>query len=179
MRKTKTLTLVLSAFFIALGLILPFLTGQIPTIGSRLLPMHIPVLLCGFACGGVPGLLVGLIVPIFRSLLFGMPPLFPTALAMAFELAAYGLTAGLLFRLLPKKTLSLYISLIASMVVGRAVWGVASWILYTMSGSAFTWKLFMAGAFINAVPGIIVQLILIPLIVIALQRARLISYDRT
>jgi len=179
MRRIKTLNLVLSAFFIALGLVLPFLTGQIPAMGSRLLPMHIPVLLCGFACGGVPGLLVGFIVPLFRSLLFGLPPMFPIALAMAFELAAYGLTAGLLYRLLPKRAVSVYISLIVSMIVGRAVWGGASWILYSLSGSAFTWKIFMAGAFINAVPGIIVQLILIPIIVMALQRARLINHDRT
>lgn len=177
MKKTATKNLVLSGFFIALGLVLPFLTGQIPTIGSRLLPMHIPVLLCGFVCGGAPGMLVGFTLPIFRSLIFGMPPMFPTALAMAFELATYGLMAGTFYRLMPKKPVSIYVNLIVSMIVGRAVWGGVSWILYTLSGSVFTWKIFLAGAVINAVPGIIVQLIVIPPIVMALQRTRLINYE--
>jgi len=178
MRKSTTKTLVLSGVFIALGLVLPFLTGQIPQIGSKLLPMHIPVLLCGFVCGGFPGMLVGFIVPIFRSLLFGMPPMFPTAVAMSFELATYGLMTGLLYRALPKKTVSIYVNLVMSMIVGRIVWGLVSWGLLTITGSAFTWKIFMTAAFINAIPGIIVQIVLIPLIVVALQKARLITNER-
>ena len=92
-----------SGVCLALCLLLPFLTGQIPQVGSMLCPMHIPVLICGLACGWPYGLVVGLIAPIFRSLLFGMPPLFPTATAMAFELAAYGAISGILYLLLPKK----------------------------------------------------------------------------
>lgn len=89
----STRDLVLAAFFLALGLLMPFLTAQIPSLGARLLPMHIPVLICGFVLGGPMGLIVGFITPLLRSLLIGMPPMFPTAVAMAFELAAYGLLA--------------------------------------------------------------------------------------
>jgi len=173
MKKLTTKKLVLSGLFIALGLVLPFFTAQIPSIGSMLLPMHIPVLLCGFVCGGPAGLLVGLVTPILRSLLFTRPQMFPTALAMAFELAAYGYMAGLLYQLLPKKIPMIYVNLILSMIVGRIIWGLVSLALYNLSGSAFTWQVFLAGAIINAIPGIIIQIVIIPLLVIALQRANL------
>ena len=91
MKKLSVKEIVLAGFFLALGIVLPFLTMQIPSFGSMLLPMHIPVILCGFICGGPLGLIVGFIVPLLRSALFSMPPMFPTAIAMAFELAAYGL----------------------------------------------------------------------------------------
>jgi riboflavin transporter FmnP len=175
MKKLSTKNLVLSGLFLALGLVMPFLTGQIPGIGSKLLPMHIPVLLAGFVCGWPYGLAVGLIVPIFRSMLFGMPPMVPTAAAMAFELAAYGFVSGLLYKLMPKKNAYIYGALIVSMICGRIIWGFASLLLYGLRGNAFTWQMFMAGAFINAIPGIIIQLVIIPIIIIALQRARLIE----
>ena len=108
-----------SALFLALCLVLPFLTGQIPNIGSMLSPMHIPVLLCGMVCGWPWGLLVGFIAPIMRSLLFGMPPMFPTAISMAFELAAYGAISGILYKVLPKKPTYTYLSLIVAMIGGR------------------------------------------------------------
>ncbi len=100
MKQNNTKKLVYSALFLALALVLPFLTGQIQTFGQMLAPMHLPVLLCGFVCGPVWGLAVGAVAPLLRSLLFGMPPMFPTAVAMAFELAAYGLFTGLFYRLL-------------------------------------------------------------------------------
>lgn len=165
--------LVTSGICLALCLILPLFIGQIPAIGSMLLPMHIPVLLCGFVCGPVYGLAVGFLAPILRSALFGMPALMPTAVAMAFELAAYGALTGLLHRKLPKKTPWLYVSLIGAMLGGRIVWGIVSFCLYTMLGNPFTLKLFLAGAFINAIPGIICQLIIIVPIVIALKKAGL------
>lgn len=171
MARESTRHLVLAAFFLALGLLMPFLTAQIPALGARLLPMHIPVLLCGFILGGPTGLVVGLITPVLRSLLFGMPPMFPTAVAMAFELAAYGLLTGEVC----KRTRSLYPALIIAMVGGRIVWGAVSFVIYGLSGSAFSWQMFTAGAFINALPGIIFQLIAIPLIVLALQRAGVIT----
>ena len=177
MKKTSLYKLVLSGLFIALGLILPFFTAQIPSIGSMLLPMHIPVLLCGFVCGGPSGMLVGFILPLFRSLLFGMPLMYPTALSMAFELAAYGLAAGLLYKLLPKKIPFIYVNLIMSMIVGRIIWGGVSLILYSLSGSVFTWKIFMTAALINAIPGIILQIIIIPLLVIALQKTSLMKNE--
>ncbi len=166
---SKVSRMVLAAMFLALALVLPFLTGQIPQIGSALSPMHIPVLLGGFFCGPWYALVVGFIAPLLRSVLFGMPPLMPTAVAMSFELATYGLVAGLLYQLLPKKIINIYVSLISAMLAGRVVWGVARVILYGLGQSSFGWAAFMSGAFINAIPGIIVHIILIPILVIALK----------
>ncbi|MBU9735254.1 ECF transporter S component [Diplocloster agilis] len=173
----STKNLVFAGVFIALGIVLPFFTGQIPQIGSMLLPMHIPVLLCGFVCGWPLGLIVGFITPLLRSALFGMPPLFPTALAMAFELAAYGTLSGLCYKILRKKVSTVYLSLILSMIGGRIVWGVVSLILSTIAGTLFTWQIFAGGAVLNAVPGIILQLVVIPPIVLALKRARFVPGD--
>jgi thiamine transporter ThiT len=177
MRKFTTKKLVLAALFMALGLILPFFVGQIPAIGSMLLPMHLPILLAGFVCGWPLGLLVGLITPLLRSVMFGMPPLFPTALTLAFELATYGCLAGLFYKLLPKKAVYLYGALILAMVGGRVVWGLANFVILGLVAKTFTWPLFVAGAFTNALPGIIVQLVIIPPILIALRKARLFGYD--
>ncbi len=168
-------TLVFAAMCLALAIVLPFLTGQIPEIGQMLSPMHIPALLCGFICGPVWGLIVGFVAPLLRSAIFGMPP-FPTvALPMAFELAAYGLASGLLYRLLPKKIPYIYVSLITSMICGRIVWGIAKLILTVAQKSSFTFTMFITGAVTSAVPGIICHIILIPLIVMALKRAKMLS----
>ena len=171
----QTRKLVLAAFFLALGMVLPFLTGQIQQLGNKILPMHIPVLLCGFICGWQYGLAVGLIVPLLRSVMFGMPPMMPTAAAMAVELGVYGLTTGLLYARLPKKIPYLYVSLLTAMIAGRVAWGAVSIALYGMEGNAFTMQAFLAGAFLNAIPGIIIQIILIPMIMIALQKAGLLA----
>ena len=114
-----------SALYLAIALVLPFLTGQIPEIGSMLCPMHIPALLCGFVCGWPWGLAVGFVSPLLRSLLFGMPTAY-TAAAMAFELAAYGAVSGILYRIFPRRNWSVYVTLIAAMIVGRLVWGGAN-----------------------------------------------------
>ncbi len=165
MEKSSTRKLTLSALFMALALIMPFFTAQIPSIGSKLLPMHIPILLCGFICGGLRGLIVGLLAPVVRSMLFGMPPMFPTAVAMSFELATYGFVAGFLYKTLPKRNIYIFFALIISMILGRIIWGIVSLFLYGLGGVPFTWKIFMAGAFINAIPGIIIQIIIIPIII--------------
>lgn len=165
--------LTFAAVYLAVALVLPFLTGQIPQIGSMLCPMHIPALLCGFVCGWPYGLAVGVIAPLLRSVLFGMPPLYPTAIAMAFELAAYGAAAGLLYRRLPRKTWSIYATLILAMVIGRVVWGLASYVLLQLQGNSFTPAMFISGAVLSAIPGIILHLILIPVIVMALGKSRL------
>jgi thiamine transporter ThiT len=173
--KTSTKNLVLAALFLALGLVLPFLTGQIPQIGSRLLPMHIPILLCGLICGWKYGGAVGFITPLLRSVLFGMPPFFPTATAMAFELLTYGLVIGLAYSKMHRKNLgTLYAALVIAMVAGRIVWGVVQFIQLGISGTGFTWQAFMSGAFLNAVPGIVLQLILIPALMTALDRMKLV-----
>ena len=166
MRKSNEIfKLVLSAIFLSLAYILPFLTGQIPTIGAMLCPMHIPVILCGFLCGWKYGLIVGLIVPILRSLTLGMPPLYPTAICMAFELSVYGLISGFLYSLLPKNKLSIIISLLGAMVIGRIVWGTAMFICLQINNQPFTLQLFWSGAIVNSLPGIIIQIILIPIII--------------
>lgn len=170
--RNSTFNLVLGALFMALGMIMPFITGQIPEVGSRLLPMHLPVLICGFVCGWKYGLVVGFVVPLLRSVTFGMPPLMPTGICMAFELAAYGACTGLLYQNLPKSNVSVYISLIGAMIVGRLVWGVVSIPVYGMMGNIFSVQMFMAGAFLNAVPGIILQVVLIPVMIMALKRAK-------
>lgn len=167
-----------AALYLAIAMVLPFVTGQIPEIGSMLCPMHIPALLCGFICGWPWGLAVGFISPLLRSVLFGMPAMFPSAVAMAFELAVYGGTAGLLYRLLPRKKGVTYAVLILSMIAGRVVWGAARVILAGLSGSSFSWAMFIAGAVTNAIPGIIMQLVLIPVLVIAMDRAGLSLNDR-
>lgn len=163
--------------FMALGIVLPFITGGIPEIGSRLLPMHIPVLLCGFVCGWPYGLVVGFITPLLRSLLFMMPPMYPVAIAMAFELAAYGALAGIIYKLLPKKDTYVYVTLVLSMLGGRIVWGTLQTILLGFGSNGFSWALFVSGGFVNAAPGIVLQLILIPVLIIALKDARLIGKD--
>ena len=136
--------LIYAALCLALCMVLPLLTGQIPEIGKRL-----------------------------SSFLFGMPALYPDAVVMAFELATYGAVAGILYRVLPRKPWSVYVALIAAMLAGRLVWGAAKWALLGMSGTLFTLQMFLAGAFINAVPGIILHIVLIPVIVLALEKAGL------
>ena len=173
--KHQVRKLAYAAACLALCMVLPFLTGQIPEIGSALSPMHIPVLLAGFLCGPWWALAAGAIAPLLRFALFGMPPIFPTGLAMCFELATYGLVSGLLYAKLPKKTSSIYVAQIAALLAGRVVWGAAMVVISGVSGAAFTWAAFMAGAFVNAVPGIIVHILLIPVIVLALQKAKVIK----
>jgi len=169
--KFNTRNLVVAAICLALALVLPFLTGQIPQIGSALSPMHIPVFLCGFLCGPVYALIVGVLAPVLRSVLFGMPPMYPTAVAMCFELAAYGLFSGLLYKMLPKKNINIYVALILAMILGRIVWGIAMMLLLSFGDTAFTWQVFISGAMLNAIPGIILHILIIPPIVIALKKS--------
>lgn len=167
--------LAVTAMLFAVGMVLPFFIGQIPAIGKMLLPMHIPVLLCGFIVGWQYGALIGFLLPIVRGLVFGMPPLYPNAVAMAFEMAAYGFVSGYLYSHARWQcTKMLYISLVTAMLAGRLVWAFAEGILLGIGGNIFTWKMFAAGAFLNAIPGIIVQLTLIPLIMVALRRAKVV-----
>ena len=154
-----------AAVLLAVALVLPFVTGQIPQIGKALCPMHLPVLLCGFFCGPQYGLLVGLVAPLLRFALFGMPTIVPTGVIMSMELAAYGLVSGLCWRLLPRRRASAYLSLILAMIAGRVIWGVMHVIFFLLGESEFGWMAFAAGAFLNAIPGIVLQLVVIPLLV--------------
>ena len=173
--RNNTRDLILAALCLALAMLLPFLTGQIQTLGNMLCPMHIPVLLCAYICGYRWAASVGFISPLLRYAIFGMPPIMPAGVSMAFELLTYGLVAGLLYEKLKKNTLNIYVSLIISMISGRVVWGIARLIISGVTGTEFTWQLFIGGAVLQAVPGIILHILLIPIIVMALRRAKLIA----
>lgn len=177
--KQRIYDLILAALCMALGIVLPFFTGQIPQIGGMLLPMHLPVLLCGLLCGWQYGGLVGFVLPLLRYAMFGMPPIFPNGIAMAFELAAYGIIAGYLYNHSRWQcVISLYRSLIAAMIGGRIVWGVVRVLLTGVSGEPFTWQLFLSGAFLTAIPGIILQLVFIPVLMVALDRTGMVRFRR-
>lgn len=174
--KTKpnspTRNIVLAALFLALAFVLPMITGHVPQIGNMLCPMHFPVLLAGFVLGGPWGLVLGFIAPLLRSMLFGMPPLYPIAISMAFELATYGAVSGWMYKKVQHTLPMMYAALATAMVAGRLVWGAVRFVLAGLSGSAFPFSAFLSGALLTAVPGIIAQLILIPLILTALQKAK-------
>lgn len=120
MKRELTKNITLSAMFLAIGFVLPFFTGQIKQIGNMLLPMHIPVLLCGLICGWKYGACIGFILPLMRSAIFGMPVLFPNAVSMALELAAYGLVVGIVYGVSKWKcVIALYRALIIAMITGR------------------------------------------------------------
>lgn len=173
MKNSQIKNMVLTAMFLAIGLVLPFLTGQIKEIGNMLLPMHVPVYLCAFICSWKYGMAMGLVLPIMRSAIFHMPMMYPNAVAMAIELATYGLVAGYLYGKSKYKCIkALYKCMIPAMVIGRVVWGIAQVVLLGIGGKAFTISAFISGAFLNAIPGIILQLILIPAIMVALGRAK-------
>ncbi len=176
--KLNVKKLVLSGLFLALALVLPFFTGQIPQIGGMLCPMHLPVILCGFVCGGGWGAAVGFVAPLLRYLLFQMPPIYPTGLAMAFEMAVYGFVCGWLYLRLSGHKWRIYPALISAMVLGRVVWGSVRLILAGLSAQSFTMAAFISGALLTALPGILLQLVLVPLLVTALERAKVMPHER-
>lgn len=176
MKSIQVRKLTYAALFLALALAMPHLAGRIPEIGKRLSLMHIPVLLCGFLCGWSWGMAVGFISPLMSSVISQMPVLFPDAVVMAFELAAYGSISGLLYRLLPRKRWSIYITLIVAMIIGRIVYGIVYLFLLklgfvSIDGAfmAFVWT----RAFTKPLPGIVLHIVLIPILVMALERAGL------
>ena len=130
--------LVTAAVCLALCLLLPFLTGEIPQWGNMLSPMHIPVLLCGLLCGWPYALAVGLIAPPLRYALFGMPPIMPTGLAMMVELACTALPLHFCAARCRKKPAFLYVALVLSMLLGRVAWGAARLVLAGLSNGVFT-----------------------------------------
>ncbi len=172
MKSVKKLTF--SAMFLAIAYVLPYLTANNQQLGTMLCPMHIPVMLCGFVCGWQWGLVVGAAAPILRSLIAGMPTLFPSAIGMAFELATYGLVSGLLYKLLPKKLPYIYLDLIVAMVSGRLVWGAARLIMAGVTSGSFGFAAFLSGAVTSVIPAIVIQLALVPPVIYALTRAGLV-----
>ncbi len=179
MKRRKLQNLTLSALFLAIGYLLPFLTGQIREIGNMLLPMHLPVLLCGLVCGPYYGLAVGAVLPLTRSLFFGMPLLYPSAIAMSFELAAYGVVIGFLQRRFVGRSVGrLYPALLATMLAGRAVWGLATALLMGLGKRPYSFAAFFTGGVVKALPGILLQLILIPLLFAVLVRTKSIKLKK-
>ena len=170
--RNRLLKLIFSSIFLTLAFVLPFLTGQIPKIGSMLCPMHIPVMLCGFICGWPWGMTIGLISPILRSAVLGVPILFPNALYMAFELCTYGLVCGLMYKYSPQKRRYIYLSLVIAIIVGRIVLSVAKALLL---GAGFVgFFTFLVKAFTTAIPGILIQIILVPFVVMLSEKLKII-----
>lgn len=162
-----------SAVLLALCMVLPLLTGQVPQIGNMLCPMHIPVLLCGLLFGPTLGGAIGFIAPLLRFAIFSMPPIYPVGISMAFELLAYGAITGVMIKILPKKTPYIYLTLITAMLGGRVVWALVRMLITILGGAPFTFAIFIADGFVNALPGIVLQVLIIPPIVLALKKANL------
>jgi hypothetical protein len=192
-RKVDTVKIAWSGTFLALAMVLPALVGHIPEIGRALSPIHIPIFICGFVLGPYFGAIVGALAPLLNFFVTGMPQPFPSGIAMMVELAVYGFVAGFVFRFLrsgkigaksgkigaligffERTAAGIYLSLIVAMLVGRLFWGLARFILAGFGGSGFIFKSFIAGAFVNALPAWILHIVLIPLIIFALQRAKVI-----
>ena len=174
MKNNQTRNLVFTALCIAIGLLLPQIVNVIPISypGSILLPMHIPVLICGFVCGARYGALSGAILPLLAFALTGMPPIFPTGVSMMVELATYGMLTGLLYKYSNGK---IFLSLIGAMIGGRIVYGLVNTILFSIADQPFGIAIFISGAFVTALPGIIIQLIFIPSIIYALKRTNIVG----
>lgn len=166
--------IVFSGLCIALGVVLPVALHSIPNAGSVLLPMHIPVLLCGLACGWQYGLACGVITPLVSSLITGMPPA-PYLLPMICELAVYGLLTGVMRRVIHVKPrlFGLYIQLITAMLAGRVVYGIVTALIF--QAGTYSIPAWLTGVFVVSFPGIIIQLVLIPAVVLGLEKARLIE----
>lgn len=172
-KTAKTSYLIMALICLATSVVLPMLTDQVPRFGQGLRPMHIPVLIAGFACGPVIGFVVGLAAPMLSLLIHGAPALMQAGFSMSLELATYGLIAGLLYSQLPRKTGNIYVSLITAMIVGRIVWGASMIALSSRDGLDFTYQMFITYAFIDAMPAILFHIVLIPAVVIALEKANL------
>ncbi len=173
LKEKRTKALILAAVFMSMGMILPFFTSQIKEIGDTLLPMHIPVLFCGLVCGPLYGMVIGFLLPLLRGAVFSMPPIYPQGIWMAFELATYGFVVGFLYHRFSRKDVkAVYFSLISAQISGRIVWGIVKAMILGMSGNGFTIQAFIAGGILDALPGIILQLILIPTVMSVLNHSR-------
>ncbi len=159
----------MSAMCLAIGIILPQALHAIPNAGAVILPMHIPVLICGFICGPYFGLLNGLLTPLLSHLLFSMPPT-PMLGQMIIELGAYGLCSGLFNKVLKfdNELLKNYIVLIISMLCGRLLYGMANALIF--KAGSYSLKIWLTAAFVTALPGIIIQLLIIPIIVRSVKK---------
>lgn len=171
MKKKHYLNLTTAGVFLSLALLLPSLTMQLDTLGNMLLPMHLPILLCGLICGKRYGAIAGMAAPILRSFIFGMPNLYPRALAMAVELAAYGFISGWIYSKFKQKNVgAVYAALGVALPAGRILWAVVQILLLGFDFKTFTFSYFLAETILNAIPGILLQLTLIPSIMMLIQK---------
>ncbi len=179
MKNERVRNLTLSAMFLGMGIALPFLTGQVPQIGSMLLPMHIPVFLCSLICPWQWGVSVAVVLPIFRSLVFGVPNMYPEAISIAFEMATYAFVCGLLYSKSKHKcVISLYRSLLISMIVGRVIRCIVQLALLGLKGIPFSFGALFTGIVLKGIPGVILQLIVIPATMLLLRRTKLVPVKR-
>jgi len=176
MKSKKIRQLVFAALCLAIGIILPTLIG-VRELNIMLSPMHIPVLICGFVCGWMYGGVVGILTPILRSVIFYMPLMYPDAIAMAFELAIYGIVAGLLYKLLPKKIPYIYVSLVSAMLIGRVIFIIARTGMAFVSNVEVAFLTYVTASFVDTIPGIILHIAIIPFIIIGLKAAKLMAND--
>ena len=160
-----------TGFCIALGIILPLLF-HVVGLGSTFTPMHIPVLLCGLCFGPVSGLVCGLVCPFLSAIITGMPPLFPAAFTMTFECTVYGFCSGYLYRNLK---LNLFVSLILSMIAGRIAGGLLTGFILGFSNYSFS--VFFNSYFVVNLPGVILNLIVVPLLVIAIEKSKVLKKE--
>lgn len=168
--------LCICAICIALCCVLPTALHAVG-LGTQLSPMHIPPLLCGLLLGPVYGAVCGIVGPILASITTGMPPLVKL-LHMGPELCAYGLFTGLMMQFIRTRRMSLdvYVSLVAAMLLGRVVGGLAQWLVITLmgTGKVFTLAVWATSYIVGTLPGVVAHLILIPMLVLVLEKARVI-----
>ena len=167
---TDTMKLVHTALLIALGVILPIVFHFAGAMGSVFLPMHIPVLIAGLLLGGKEGLIVGIVAPILSSFFTGMPPVIPMLPLMIIELALYGAISGYLYR---ARKISLAGSLLGAMIIGRLGTVTALFLMVQLVHINIPPLAYLIGGITTGFPGILMQLILIPLLVKRLESSRL------
>lgn len=174
MRRSKTMNLVISGLLLAIGILIPSIFHGAGISGRIFLPMHIPVLLGGFLLPPMYAILLGILTPILNNLVTGMPPVFPMMVIMIFELAAYGLVASLTYR---KFKLPMLVSLIISMLVGRLVVGGVVYGLVVLFAQKMDPIVFVQGGIVTGLPGIIIQIVLIPLLMLSINKYTTINWD--
>jgi len=171
--RIRTKDLVMASVLLAIGILLPLIIHISGINGAIFLPMHIPVLIAGLIVGSPLGFIIGILSPIVNNLLTGMPPI-PILWIMIVELAIYGLLSGYLYR---RIKMSLLPSLILSMIIGRI--GAALTLLALGMGFGLSvppMNIYIKGITLTALPGIIIQIILIPAIIRAYEKSQDSSY---
>lgn len=186
MKRSDSLNrMIVTAVLLAVGMVLPLLTGQIPTIGKALSPLHIPAFICGLTCGWAWGAALGVVLPLLRSVVFGMPPLVVGAVPMAFELAVYGAVCGMLYPLVLRRpvekvrslkgwhVIAMIITLLCAMVAGRLVGGAVKAAVLGLTGGKYSMQAFVTAYFADSALGAVIHLMLVPAVVSALEKAKL------